>query len=135
LGAHVIANERSLDQDPQLPQQIGQAAGPVDVLLLHLALPAPSTLASDINETEWRNVFAHLADPMPRLVAAVLPQMMARRKGRILFIGSAAALQGQKRTGSYSAARGAQLAYVKSVGPVQAAHGIQLDALISRPVF
>jgi 2-keto-3-deoxy-L-fuconate dehydrogenase len=80
LGAHVIANERSLDQDPQLPQQIGQAAGPVDVLLLHLALPAPSTLASDINETEWRNVFAHLADPMPRLVAAVLPQMMARRK-------------------------------------------------------
>ena len=135
LGAHVITDERSLDQDPLLPQQIVQAAGQVDVLLLHLALPAPSTPAGEIDDVEWRTVFAHLVDPMPRLVAAVLPQMMARRQGRILLIGSAAALRGQKRTGSYSAARGAQLAYVKSVGPVQAAHGIQLDALIPRPVF
>ena len=129
LGAHVIADERALDQDPLLPHQIVQAAGHVDVLLLHLALPAPSTPAAEIGEAEWRNVFAHLVDPMPRLVAAVLPQMMARRQGRILLIGSAAALRGQKRTGSYSAARGAQLAYVQAVGLELAAHGIQFNAI------
>jgi hypothetical protein len=129
LGAHVIADERALDQDPSLPQQMVQAAGQVDVLLLHLALPAPSTSAADINDAEWRNVFAHLVDPMPRLVAAVLPQMLQRRQGRILLIGSAAALRGQKRTGSYSAARGAQLAYVQSVGLELASHGIQFNAI------
>ena len=129
LGAQVIADERPLDQDPLLPQEIVQAAGQVDVLLLHLALPAPSTPAGEIDDVEWRTVFAHLVDPMPRLVAAVLPQMMARRQGRILLIGSAAALRGQKRTGSYSAARGAQLAYVQAVGLELASFGIQFNAI------
>jgi NAD(P)-dependent dehydrogenase (short-subunit alcohol dehydrogenase family) len=129
LGAEVIADERALDQDPALPKAIVHGAGRVDVLLVHLALPAPSTPAGEIGEAEWRSVFAHLVDPMPRLVAAVLPQMIERRSGRILVIGSAAALRGQKRTGSYSAARGAQLAYVQSVGLELAPQAIQLNAI------
>lgn len=129
LGAEVIADERALDQDPELPRTIVDGAGRVDVLLIHLALRAPSTPAGEIGDAEWRNVFAHLVDPVPRLVAAVLPQMIGRRSGRILLIGSAGALRGQKRTGSYSAARGAQLAYVQSVALELAPHGIQLNAI------
>jgi NAD(P)-dependent dehydrogenase (short-subunit alcohol dehydrogenase family) len=66
---------------------------------------------------------------MPRLVAAVLPQMVERGQGRILVMGSAAALRGQRRTGSYSAARGAQLAYVQSVGLELAPQGVQINAI------
>ena len=123
-GAVVIADCQTLAHDPQLPSAVVRSAGRVDVLLIHLALPAPNTPAVDIGDAEWRDVFAHLVDPMPRLVAAVLPQMIERRSGRILLIGSAAALRGQKRTGSYSAARGAQLAYVQSVALELAPHGI-----------
>jgi 2-keto-3-deoxy-L-fuconate dehydrogenase len=129
LGATVIADDRALDRDPALPGAIVRSAGRVDVLLVHLALPAPGTPAAEIGDAEWREVFAHLVDPMPRLVAAVLPQMIERRAGRILLIGSAAALRGQKRTGSYSAARGAQLAYVQAVGLELAPHGIQCNAI------
>lgn len=128
-GATVIGDDRALDQDPALPRAIVEAAGRVDVLLLHLALPAPSTPVGEIDDAEWRRVFAHLVDPMPRLVAAVLPQMIERRAGRILLMGSAAALRGQKRTGSYSAARGAQLAYVQSVALELAPLGIQVNAI------
>ena len=42
---------------------------------------------------------------------------------------SAAALRGQKRTGSYSAARGAQLAYMQSVALELAPQGIQFNAI------
>ncbi len=129
LGAEMIADTRALADDPALPARIVAEAGHIDVLLLHLALPAPATPAGDIDDAEWREVFAHLVDPMPRLVAAVLPQMVARGQGRILLMGSAAALRGQKRTGSYSAARGAQLAYVQSVGLELAPQGIQLNAI------
>jgi NAD(P)-dependent dehydrogenase (short-subunit alcohol dehydrogenase family) len=129
LGAEVIADNRALADDPALPAAMVAEAGQVDVLLVHLALPAPSTHAGEIGEAEWREVFAHLVDPMPRLVAAVLPQMLARGQGRILVMGSAAALRGQKRTGSYSAARGAQLAYVQAVGLELAPQGIQLNAI------
>jgi 2-keto-3-deoxy-L-fuconate dehydrogenase len=129
LGADVIEDNRALDQDAHLPRTLVEQAGHIDILLLHLALPAPSTPAAAIDDNEWRQVFAHLVDPMPRLVSAVLPQMQARRRGKILLMGSAAALRGQKRTGSYSAARGAQLAYVKSVGLELASQGIQFNAI------
>ncbi len=128
-GASVIADAQALHEDPALPAAIVQAAGPVDVLLLHLALPAPATAAAAIGDEEWRRVFAHLVDPMPRLVAAVLPQMVQRGRGRILLMGSAAALRGQKRTGSYSAARGAQLAYMQAVALELAPQGIQFNAI------
>jgi hypothetical protein len=42
-GAEVVADPRALDQDPALPAAIVREAGRVDVLLIHLALPAPST--------------------------------------------------------------------------------------------
>ena len=128
-GAEVIGDPRALDQDPDLPAAVVREAGRIDVLLVHLALPAPSTPAGEIGDAEWRTVFAHLVDPMPRLVAAVLPQMIERQRGRILVMGSAAALRGQKRKGSYSAARGAQLAYVQSVALELVQHGIQLNAI------
>ena len=128
-GAEVIADAQALDRDPALPAAIVRGAGRVDVLVVHLALPAPSTPVGEIGDAEWRDVFAHLVDPMPRLVAAVLPQMLERSSGRILVMGSAAALRGQKRTGTYSAARGAQLAYVQSVALELAPHGIQINAI------
>lgn len=128
-GAEVIADTQALDQDPALPAAMVRAAGRVDVLLVHLALPAPSTPAGEISDVEWRTVFAHLVDPLPRLVSAVLPQMLERGSGRILVIGSAAALRGQKRTGTYSAARGAQLAYVQAVALELVQHGIQINAI------
>lgn len=128
-GAEVIADTQALDQDPALPAAMVRAAGRVDVLLVHLALPAPSTPAGEISDVEWRTVFAHLVDPLPRLVSAVLPQMLERGSGRILVMGSAAALRGQKRTGTYSAARGAQLAYVQAVALELVQHGIQINAI------
>jgi 2-keto-3-deoxy-L-fuconate dehydrogenase len=66
---------------------------------------------------------------MPRLVRAVLPQMIARRSGKILVMGSAAALRGQKRASTYSAARGAQLAYVQTVGVELAPFEVQVNAI------
>ena len=49
--------------------------------------------------------------------------------GRIVVMGSAAALRGQKRTSTYSAARGAQLAYVHAVGVEVAPHHVQVNAI------
>jgi 2-keto-3-deoxy-L-fuconate dehydrogenase len=128
LGATVIADDQAL-RAPEVPAAIVAAAGRVDALVANLALPAPRTEAVDATDEEWREVFAHLVDPLPRLVRAVLPQMIARRTGRILLLGSAAALRGQKRASTYSAARGAQLAYVQTVGVEVAPHGVRVNAI------
>jgi len=128
LGAEVIADERSL-LDPQLPEAIVKAAGRVDILLANLAIPAPSTPAVQVTDDEWRHAFAHMVDPLPRLMRAVLPQMMARRAGKVLLIGSTSALRGIKRTSTYAAARGAQVSYIQSVGIEAAQHHVQVNAI------
>lgn len=128
LGASVVADDRALDVAPMAAQVVADAGG-VDVLVAHLSLPAPSTALADVGDDEWRRVFAHLVDPLPRLVRAVLPQMRAQGRGRIVVVGSAAGLRGMKRTSTYSAARGAQLGYVRAAGVELAREGIQLNAI------
>ncbi|HEX5513617.1 MAG TPA: SDR family oxidoreductase [Gammaproteobacteria bacterium] len=127
-GAEVIAANGPL-AEAQRAQQIVAAAGRIDVLIANLAVPAPSTRAQEVSDDEWRHVFAHMVDPLPRLFRAVLPQMLERRAGKIVLMGSASALRGMKRTSSYSAARGAQLAYVQAVGAEVAPSNVQVNAI------
>ena len=129
LGAEVIADARPLGDDPALPAALVAAAGRIDVLIAHLALPAPSTPAGEVGDAEWRQRFAHLVDPLPRLLQAVLPQMRERGRGRFLVMGSASALRGMKRSSSYSAARGAQLAWTQAVGVELAPLGVRVNAI------
>lgn len=127
-GADVVADTSTLT-DPSHAQEAVARAGRVDILLLHLAFPAPSTPAQDAGDDEWDAVFDALVHPMPRLVRAVLPQMRQRGSGRILLVGSASALRGMKRASTYSAARGAQLAYVQAVGVELARDNIRVNAI------
>lgn len=125
--------------EPSVAQAVVAKAGEIDVVVANLGHPAPSTEAVDVSEQEWRDTSAALVDPLPRLVRAALPSMIRRRSGRILVMGSAAALRGQKRTSTYSAARGAQLAYVQAVGLEVAPHNVQVNAiaqnLVDNPTY
>ncbi len=128
LGAEVIADTGTLE-DPARPETLVREAGQVDVLLANLGIPAPSTPAVEATDDEWRSAFAHMVDPLQRLVRAVLPQMTARGSGKIILIGSASALRGIRRASTYSAARGAQLAYIQAVGVEVAAKKVQANAI------
>lgn len=138
LGATVIADERPL-LDPDIPAEMVRAAGHVDVLIAHLGSPRPKSSVIEGTEDEWRSMFAQMVDPLPRLARAVLPQMIERASGKILVMGSASALRGMKLASSYSAARGAQLAWVQAVGVEMARHQIQVNAiaqnLVDNPTY
>ncbi len=127
-GAVIIASTNPL-LDPDEPASLIAGAGRIDVLVANLAVPAPTTIATEVSEDEWRQTFAAIVDPLPRLFKAVLPAMIERRSGKIVVMGSASALRGMKRTSTYSAARGAQLAYVQAVGVEVAPHNIQVNAI------
>jgi 2-keto-3-deoxy-L-fuconate dehydrogenase len=127
-GAAVLASEADLTELDAAAQVVAEA-GHIDVLVANLALRAPTTAAIDVTEDEWRSVFAALVDPLPRLVRAAAPAMVARRSGKVLVVGSASALRGMKKASTYSAARGAQLAYVQAVGAELAPHNVQVNAI------
>jgi 2-keto-3-deoxy-L-fuconate dehydrogenase len=127
-GAEVVTSSVPL-AEPGAAEHVVRDAGTIDVLVANLAFRAPSTPAVEAGDEEWRAVFAALVDPLPRLVRAAVPAMAARRTGKVLVIGSASALRGMKRASTYSAARGAQLAYVQAVGVELAAQGVQVNAI------
>lgn len=127
-GAQVIADPQARVGSQQA-QALVDDAGPLDALVINLALPAPSTPVTEIDDAEWQDVFEALVHPLPRLVRAAVPGMQARGGGKIIVMGSASALRGMRRTASYSAARGAQLAYVQAAGVELARDNIQLNAI------
>lgn len=127
-GAEVVRSDEPL-AEPASAQAVVERAGAIDVLVANLSIVAPSTPVADVGEPEWREVFAALVDPLPRLLKAALPGMLARGAGRVLVIGSASALRGIKRSSTYSAARGAQLAWVQAAGVELAPRNIQVNAI------
>ncbi|MDX1705674.1 SDR family oxidoreductase [Pseudidiomarina sp.] len=127
-GATVIADNNDLQTSDAVKKVINEA-GDIDVLVVNLAITAPATRLTEVDSDEWKSVFAALVDPLPRLFKAVLPAMIERQRGKILLMGSAAALRGMKRTSTYSAARGAQLAYMQAAAIEMAPHYIQINAI------
>ncbi|MCZ8111614.1 MAG: SDR family oxidoreductase [Betaproteobacteria bacterium] len=127
-GAQVLASTEPL-AEPGAAEAVVREAGPIDVLVANLAIRAPATPVAEVRDAEWREVFAALVDPLPRLAAAAVPGFVQQGRGRILVVGSASALRGMKRASTYSAARGAQLAWVQAAGVELAPHGIRVNAI------
>ncbi|WP_279243704.1 SDR family oxidoreductase [Candidatus Litorirhabdus singularis] len=127
-GAEVIAAPETL-AEPGAAEALVERSGRVDVLIANLAIPAPRTAIVDVTEEEWRHAFSHLVDPLPRLFRALLPQMLDRGEGKIVVMGSASALRGMPKVTTYSAARGAQIAYVRAAGAEVAAENIQINLI------
>ena len=110
-GAQVIADE-SDPQDVEAFEAKLRAVtdeGAVDVVIANLAIASPMTRAHQVGDEEWRTVFAALVDPLPRIARAFLPAMMARKRGKLLVMGSATALRGQRNISTYAAARGGEI--------------------------
>src|SRR5579863_2407140 len=127
-SATVVADERDLSP-PTAPEEAVRGAGPIDILIVHLVAPAPQTAVQEVTTEEWRSVFAHLVDPIPRLLRAALPRMIERRAGKVVVLGSASALRGMRNTSTYSAARGAQVAHTRAVGAEVARHNIHVNLI------
>ena len=128
-GATVIGDCRDLTVGGACEALIADA-GQVDVLIANLAGPTFSgTATAALGDAEFDAAFECMVRPLHRLTRAVLPQMIARRAGKIVVYGSASALKGMKTLAAYSAARAAQVGYVQSVGVEVAPHNVQINCI------
>ncbi|MGE0861178.1 MAG: SDR family oxidoreductase [Gammaproteobacteria bacterium] len=128
-GAEVFADDRDLRIGGACEALIADA-GEVDVLVANLAGPTFSgTATAALADEQFEQAFELMVRPLHRLVRAVLPQMIARRAGKVVVYGSASALKGMKTLAAYSAARAAQVGYVQSVGVEVAPHNVQINLI------
>jgi NAD(P)-dependent dehydrogenase (short-subunit alcohol dehydrogenase family) len=127
-GAEVIEDRGDLT-DPAAAGALLAEAGEIDVLVANLAAPADADYAVKVSDERWNRLFDALVHPLHRLVRAALPPMMQRRSGKIIVVGSATGLKAAPGTAPYSAARSAQVGYVRSVGVEAARFNVQINLI------
>ena len=134
-GAEVVADESDLS-GPDDPARLAEQSGRIDVLVANFAGPCEAMPVTEmlVDPTEFTDdAFQGYLDalvwPMLRVVRAVLPQMIERGSGKIVGVTSATPGRAIPGLSIYSAARGAQNAFLQVVGAEAAPHGVQVNAL------
>jgi short-subunit dehydrogenase len=85
-------------------ERLAAAAGPVDVLVANAALPASGRLESFSAEQRERALTVNLGAPIA-LAHALLPGMLERRRGQLVFVCSLAGKAAAPRASLYAATK------------------------------
>lgn len=129
LASFVVHDVTQLNRARELIAAAEQVTGtPISILVnnagIHLKKPAAETTPEEFQSVLTTHVCAAQA-----LTAAVLPGMITRAQGNILFTASMAALFGMPLVIAYSAAKSAYLGMVRSLATEVSGNGVRVNAI------
>lgn len=127
-AAYVVHDITALDQAGALVQRITQAHGPVTCLVnnagIHLKKSAVETTAAEFQNVLNTHIIAAHA-----LTREVVPGMIERKHGSVLFTASMASLFGIPMVIAYTAAKSAMVGMVKGYATEFSTHGVRVNAI------
>jgi NAD(P)-dependent dehydrogenase (short-subunit alcohol dehydrogenase family) len=107
---------------------VTRRAGPISILVnnagIHLKKPAVDTTPDEFDAVFRTHVLAAFS-----LTRAVLPGMLRRRHGNILFTASMASLFGIPQVIAYAAAKSAHLGMVRTLAMEVSGQGVRVNAI------
>ena len=111
-GADVVASHKDLTE-PGAAEALMRRADRVDILTANLARPFSFRPAVEQGDDEMQRLMEATFCPLHRLVCAVTPQMLERKRGKIVAFGNTEGIKGRGvGVALYGVARGAQHAYM-----------------------
>ncbi len=112
--AAVTADLSDLDAIDALVDEAERALGPIDILVNNAGTDVPAAFTENRTEELTRMVDVNLTAPM-LLTHSMLPGMLDRGAGHVVFISSAAAKMGQAYEGPYAATKAGLIALTQSL--------------------
>jgi len=104
--------------------------GRIDVLVSNAGI-YPLVFLDEMTEDDWDRIFAINVKGMFFMVAAVLPSMRTRRRGRIVLTSSVVGpITGNFGTAHYGASKAAMLGFMRSVALEVAQEGVTINAVL-----
>lgn len=124
---------RRRDEVERLVQLLDLGRRGLDGLVNNAGIRMDRTLLN-MNEEEWQAVIGTNLTGVFYLTRAVLPAMFARRKGRIVNIGSVSGISGLAGQSNYSAAKAGIIGFTKALAKETAMFGIAANVVAPGPV-
>jgi NAD(P)-dependent dehydrogenase (short-subunit alcohol dehydrogenase family) len=103
--------------------------GTIDILVSNAGVVIPGDSAADVSEETWDTIMDVNAKGVWLGMRAVLPTMIANKRGKICNVASTAAHIGLKNSAAYCASKGAVLALTRQAGVEYAPLNIQINSV------
>jgi 2-hydroxycyclohexanecarboxyl-CoA dehydrogenase len=134
-GRRAIAYELDVCDPDAVKRTVAEAAtalGPIDILLTAIGAGAHEFFLKQ-DPAEWQRVWETDIRSVFYLCAAVLPSMVERKGGRVIFLSSDSAKAGNSGGAVSSSARGALHSFIKSMTREHGRDAITFNAVCPGP--
>lgn len=151
-GARVIVNGRNAESTAKAAQRIGAGArgiaadigtaagcaallaqaGTVDVLVNNAGIFEPKPFA-EIPDRDWEHFYQVNVMSGVRLARALLPEMLKRNWGRVVFISSESGVQVPDEMIHYGMTKAAEIALVNGLARLTRSTGVTVNAVLPGP--
>ena len=125
----IVAVAGDLTQEAAVQAVIAAAEGRVDVLANVAGIMDDFLPASELDDATWERVMAVNVTAIMRLTRAVLPMMVAAKKGAIVNIASEAGLRGSAAGFAYTTSKHAVIGMTRSTAFMYAKDGVRTNAV------
>jgi len=130
----IVTDVRREDEVQEMVAQTRESLGPIHILVNNAAIIGPTASVDKVGREEWDDVLAVNLTGAFLCCRAVLPEMIARRSGKIINISSMAGKMAYPLRAPYATSKwgliGLTLTLAGEVGP----HQIQVNAVCPGPV-
>jgi NAD(P)-dependent dehydrogenase (short-subunit alcohol dehydrogenase family) len=109
-----------------------EGAGRVDILVNNVGIYEPIAFL-DITDQDWARIFEINVMSGVRLTRALLPQMLARNWGRVLFISSESGVQIPVEMIHYGVTKTMQIALARGIAESVPGSGVTVNSVLAGP--
>jgi len=134
-AAYIAQDVTRFDEMPTLVQHAEKAAGQPISILVNNAGVHLKKFAVEITPEEFQTVFSTHVLAAHALTRALIPGMVARGHGAVLFTSSMAAFMGVPQVMAYAAAKSAYFGMVSTLSAELAAEGVRVNAIAPGWIF
>jgi 2-deoxy-D-gluconate 3-dehydrogenase len=131
LGHRVVVIPIDISRSEQVNhavEQVTSALGPIDILVNNAGVAEDKPLV-EVTDEDWHRVMSVNLDSAFYFCRSVGKQMIERKKGKVINIGSVLGLVGYQNFASYSTSKGALLQFTRTLALEWGRYGIHVNAI------